>query len=179
MHYPLRPPPHRPPPSRRRSFPPHRRRFRFRPPRMRRRGTSCYYFHPLPSPPATTHDVRRRSPAPPRHRRRRIGESRGSGCGDVAFFMWRGKICLYVFMYMLYVSTRISKSPVLVRALPVSERVPVLVRAFFPMPVLVAGRFLRYPYAQSARSRTSTTQFVPVLVRSPASSRTGISLCPY
>jgi hypothetical protein len=102
VHYPLRPPPHRPPPSRRRSFPPHRRRFRFRPPRMRRRGTSCYYFHPLPSPPATTHDVRRRSPAPPRHRRRRIGESRGSGCGDVAFFMWRGKICVYVFMYMLY-----------------------------------------------------------------------------
>ena len=29
-----------------------------------------------------------------------------------------------------YVSTRISKSPVLVRALPVSERVPVLVRAY-------------------------------------------------
>jgi hypothetical protein len=78
-----------------------------------------------------------------------------------------------------YVGTRISKIPVLVRALPVLERVPVLIQAFFSMPVLVAGRFLRYPYAQSARSRTSTTQFVPVLVRSPASSRTGISLCPY
>ena len=81
--------------------------------------------------------------------------------------------------YNTYVSTRISKIPVLVRALPVLERVPVLIRAFFFMPVLVAGRFLRYPYAQSARSRTSTTQFVPVLVRSPTSSRTGISLCPY
>ena len=67
--------------------------------------------------------------------------------------------------YNTYVSTRISKIPVLVRALPVLERVPVLIRAFFSMPVLVAGRFLRYPYA--------------VLVRSPASSRTGISLCPY
>jgi len=30
----------------------------------------------------------------------------------------------------IYVSTRISKSPVLVRALPVLERVPVLVRAY-------------------------------------------------
>ena len=32
------------------------------------------------------------------------------------------------------VSTRISKIPVLVRALPVLERVPVLIRAFFPCP---------------------------------------------
>jgi hypothetical protein len=43
----------------------------------------------------------------------------------------------YVNLYLLsscyvwtYVSTRISKIPVLVRALPVLERVPVLVRAY-------------------------------------------------
>jgi len=82
-------------------------------------------------------------------------------------------------MAYVYVSTRISKIPVLVRALPVLERVPVLLQAFFSVPVLVAGRFLRYPYAQSASSRTSTTHFVPVLVRGPASSSTGISWCPY
>ena len=29
-------------------------------------------------------------------------QSRGSGGGDVAFFMWRSKICVYVFMSMLY-----------------------------------------------------------------------------
>jgi len=40
------------------------------------------------------------------------------------------------------VSTRISKSPVLVRALPVSERVPVLVRAYarFSVRVLLSRR---------------------------------------
>ena len=33
--------------------------------------------------------------------------------------------------------TRIRKIPVLIRALPVLERVPVLTWAFFPMPMLV------------------------------------------
>ncbi len=38
--------------------------------------------------------------------------------------------CHVGFLPRAYVSTRISKIPVLVRALPVSERVPVLVRAY-------------------------------------------------
>jgi hypothetical protein len=30
-------------------------------------------------------------------------QSRGSGGGDVAFFMWRSKICVYVFMSICYI----------------------------------------------------------------------------
>ncbi len=76
---------------------------------------------------------------------------------------WWDRRVEYLGYLHLYVRPHIRKSPVLELALPVLVRVPVLVRAYSSIPVLVLAPFLQCPYAQTAISRKSTTRFVPVV----------------